>query len=555
MIKFSNIFITILVSAILPIIGTVENIILNRRKTFTVMFLDEMFFVTLSFILFGWTSLIFGAIGLGILIWLKLQDKYDDEYAYLNYSEGIISVSKIINEIGLPKAKEKGIVVGRVMPVSFSDIKNNGKGIFLSEDALSRGTMITGATGSGKTRSLINIITQAIKKRKPIFFFDFKGEVDILEELEGLADDAKIKYYEFSSRRISFKYDPFINLNNTGKIQALMNSKAWAADGSDSYYKTSLQALLQDLIPTYEEYRIEHNDNSNFIIGLSKYISTEYKVSPNHKDGFGTLKSILDLMVKSRVRDMLENDNEEFSFDYDEPCIIAFSFVSANKDLANYICSFIFQDVMDRGTRRRYTNKPLLVIDEFGTLANSALIKDILEKGRSVGLQTIISLQDINQIVENVSRDFAISILGTISTFIIHPGATQTSAELMGSVYRYESAGFDIMNLEMPQAGKPPTCAFISKIRVLNDRGAQELHKMIPYTETPIKANNQQQTNQSSKSKNVYKIENKPVEAEVKPISDNTSNIETESFEEVIQEETIKADDNYEDAGDLSRYE
>lgn len=553
MIKFSNIFLTILVSAILPAIGTIENLILNRRKTFTVMFLDEVFFTLVSFILFGWISLIFGAIGLGIIIYIKLQDKYDEEYSYLNYSEGIFSVSKIINELGIPKAKEKGIVVGTVMPVSFLDIKNNGKGIFLSEDALSRGSMLTGATGSGKTRSLINIITQAVKKKKPIFFFDFKGEVDILEELSELANSAKIQYYEFSSRRISFKYDPFINLNNTGKIQALMNSKAWAADGSDSYYKTSLQALLQDLIPTYDEYRRKNNITSNFIVGLNDFIYSDYKVAPNHKDGFTTLKSILDLMVKSRVRDMLENDNEEFSFDNDEPCIIAFSFVSANKDLANYICSFIFQDIMDRGTRRRYVNKPLLVIDEFGTLANSALIKDILEKGRSVGIQTIISLQDINQIVENVSRDFAISILGTISTFIIHPGATQTSAELMGSVYRYESAEFDIMNLEMPQGGKPPTCAFISKIRVLNDKGAQELHKMIPYTEGQIKIKDT-----GNAPKKVYKLDEKDIrlvekeqlEENETPQENEINDIQNENNIEIVTE-----NEDYIDASDLSRYD
>lgn len=480
--------------------------ITTRRKTLPVMLLGISIGAIISYLIAGWPTLIASTIIMGIVIFLKIRDKYDEEYSYLDYSKGIISISKVINSLNLKKDKEKGIVVGRVMPVGYREIKDNGRAIFLTEDALSRGTMITGATGSGKTTTLINIITQGVKKNKPIFFFDFKGETDILDKLEDLAFNAKYKYYEFSSRRIDFKYDPFINLNATGKIQALMNSKAWAADGSDSYYKTALQALLQDLIPAYDNYRTENHDDSNFIIGLSEYIRSEYKVAANHKDGFGTLKSIIDLMVTSRVRDMLDGDGKvEFSFDDDRPCIIAFSFVSSNKDLANYICSFIFQDIMDRGTRRRYINKPLLIIDEFGTLANSALIKDILEKGRSVGLQTIISLQDINQIVENISRDFAISILGTISTFIIHPGATQTSAELMGSVYRYNNADFDIMNLEMPQQGKPPTCAFISKIRVINDRGAQEMHKMIPYNEKSIDA--KESTKIQSVSK-VYKSSN-----------------------------------------------
>ena len=501
-----NNILNFLIGLIPTIIIFLFELITTRRKTLPIMLIGLFLGSILSVLIAGKFIYIVVAILAAIIIYLKLRDKYDEEYAYLDYSKGIISISKFINAFNLNKDKQKGIVIGTVLPVSYNDIKNNGKAIYLTEDALSRGSMITGATGSGKTTTLINIMTQGVQKNKPIFFFDFKGESDILDKLEELAQSAKIDYYEFSARRIDFKYDPFINLNSTGKIQALMNSKAWSADGSDSYYKTALQALLQDLIPTYEEYREQNYDESNFIIGLSEYIRSEYKVAPNHKDGFGTLKSIIDLMVTSRIREMLEGENKvEFSFDSDKPCIVAFSFISSNKDLANYICSFIFQDIMDRGTRRRYVNKPLLVIDEFGTLANSALIKDILEKGRSVGLQTIISLQDINQIVENISRDFAISILGTISTFVIHPGATQTSAELMGSTYRYDSVEFDIMNLEMPQDGKPPTCAFISKIRVLNDRGAQEMHKMIPYSAKPI---NKQEEKQKINPNKMYKSTN-----------------------------------------------
>ena len=497
-----NSIINFLVGLIPVVLTFLYELITTRRKTLPIMLLGVLFGAIISVIIAGWPTLIVSAILSGVIIFLKLRDKYDEEYSYLDYSKGVISISKFINNLKLKSDKEKGIVVGKVMPVNYLELKDNGRAIFLSEDALSRGTMITGATGSGKTTTLMSIMTQGVEKNKPIFFFDFKGETDIVDKLEDLAKNASYPYYEFSSRRIDFKYDPFINLNSTGKIQALMNSKAWSADGSDSYYKTALQALLQDLIPTYEEYRIENQDESNFIVGLGNYIRTEYKVAPNHKDGFGTLKSIVDLMVTSRIREMLEGEDKvEFTFDNDKPCIIAFSFVSSNKDLANYVCSFIFQDIMDRGTRRRYAHKPLLVIDEFGTLANSALIKDILEKGRSVGLQTIISLQDINQIVENISRDFAVSILGTISTFIIHAGANQFSAELMASVYRYDSAEFDIMNLEMPQAGKPPTCAFISKIRVINDRGAQELHKMIPYSPKQGSINEEKEEKKATSTK------------------------------------------------------
>ena len=507
----------------------VINLILSRRKTLPVIILDQLFFTIIAIILFGWPCIIYGVIFFALIVFKRYRDKWYSERSYLDFGDRIYSVSHLINSLRFPKNE---VVVGKVIPANYLDIKNNGKAIPLTDIILSGSTLISGSTGSGKTRTMMSVITQAVLKNKPIFFFDFKGEEDILDELEELANKQNIPFYEFSSRKISFKYDPFVNLNTTGKIQALMNSKSWAADGSDSHYKTTLQALLQDVVPAYEQYRKENEDNSNFIVGLNNYLNNIYKVSPNHRDGYGTLKSIIDLMVTSRVRDMLENNNPEFSFDNDDQCIIAFSFPSSNKDLANYICAFIMQDIMDRGTRKRYINKPLLAIDEFGTLQNSTLIKDILEKGRSVGLQTIFSILDLNQLVENVSQAFAQSVLGIINTFIIHAGATTTTAELMGSVYRYDSADWDIMNCEKPQNGKPPTCYFISKYKVLNDRGAQEAHKMIPYIKSLVNI----KENKPTKSANKV-IENASDIKDVEPGVELEEPNVYDSFEEIENQE------------------
>jgi hypothetical protein len=40
---------------------------------------------------------------------------------------------------------------------------------------------------------------------------------------------------------------------------------------------------------------------------------------------------------------------------------------------------------------------------------------------------------------------------------------------------------FDIMSLTKPVDGNPPTALFISKFPILNKRGSQETHRIIPY--------------------------------------------------------------------------
>ena len=77
-----------------------------------------------------------------------------------------------------------------------------------------------------------------------------------------------------------------------------------------------------------------------------------------------------------------------------------------------------------------------------------------MEKGRSGGIQTIFSILDVNQIAMNAGEHFVQAILGTINNYIIHAGATQSTAELLAGVQKYDK-GYDIMNLNrFPLHGK-----------------------------------------------------------------------------------------------------
>ena len=206
----------------------------------------------------------------------------------------------------------------------------------------------------------------------------------------------------------------------------------------------------------------------------------------NERDGFNNLKKSLEILLTSRAKDLF-GDDPDFSFETDKPYVICFSFPSANKQLANNLSSFVFTDLMDRGTRKHYPDKLLLCVDEFGTLDSSTLIKDLLEKGRSGGVQTVFSILDVNQIAMNSGEYFVNAILGTINNYIIHAGATQTTAELLAGVQKFDKS-FDIMSLRKPYKGKKPTALFISKYPIFSKKGNQEVYRMIPYTSVLKKA-------------------------------------------------------------------
>lgn len=494
---------------------TIENLILCRKKTIPVMLLDELFFGGVVYFLFGWMTLIYTFLLTSFLLFVKYRN-HVGESADLDYSGRILSVSAVINRLHKPK----NLVIGRVLPTNHTEIKFNMKAIELDNTVLSGETFITGSTGSGKTTTMKTILKQRIDEHKPVVFFDYKGEEDILDEMKSFAEAAGLPYYEFSARDCTFCYDPFINLDETGKVEALMNTRRWSTDGADEHYKTSMQLAIQNLIRDYDIYRKEQGENTNYIAGLYEFAKS-YHPQSNERDGFNNLQKSLEILLSSKAKLLFGND-PDFTFERDEPYVACFSFTSSTKALANNISSFVFTDIMDRGTRRKYPDKLLLCVDEFGTLDSSILIKDLLEKGRSGGVQTVFSILDVNQIAMNAGEHFVQAILGTINNYIIHAGATQQTAELLAGVQKFDKS-YDIMSLRKPYKGAigtfKPTALFISKYPIFNKRGTQEVYRIAPYSEI------------------LKKI--KPATTSEEDVEENTTHITEEDIMDVIPADKV----------------
>lgn len=465
-----------LVGLVILVVVALESLILSRRKTIPVILCDQLFFGFIVYKIFGIITLIYtGALILG-LMFVKYRNHVSED-ADFDFTDRIFSISAVINRLHRPKE----LVMGRILPVNYNEIKYNMKAIELDNTVLSGETLITGSSGSGKTTTMKTILKQRIDEGKPVVFFDYKGEEDILDEIKEFAESAGLPYYEFSARDCTFTYDPFLNLDETGKVEALMNTRRWSSDGADEHYKTSMQLAIQNLVREYDTYRTETGEKVNYIAGLYEFSKT-YHPQSNERDGFNNLQKSLEILLSSKAQ-ILFGDNPDFSFERDDPYVACFSFTSANKALANSLSSFVYTDIMDRGTKRHYKDKLLLCIDEFGTLESSTIIKDLLEKGRSGGVQTVFSVLDINQIAMTSGEHFVQAILGTINNYIIHAGATQSTAELLAGVQKYDK-DYDIMSLRKPYRGKKPTALFITKYNIMNKKNNQEVFRMIPFTDT-----------------------------------------------------------------------
>lgn len=397
---------------------------------------------------------------------------------YFCYRFKSLDFDKRILSFALDKNKTKnGRIIGRCFPYYKKQLKYNNSMIVQNDISLNGGTIITGASGSGKTYSIINMIRQDIEQGKSVAFFNFKGDKETAEEIKKNAGNVKV--YELSWNSCSFTYDPLINLDEAGKVDAILNMRKWSIDGNDAHYKTGVQLFLQKSLKEF------NYSGGNFLKEFYNFLRT-YNVQREMYEAYNTTMKLLELTITSNVGShMFVNGENEFEFDSSEQYILIVGFTSSTKALGTSITSLMLRDLMEVGTRKKYNPSLCLYIDEFGSCESTIIVKDILEKGRSCGISAVISMQDLNQLIINTNAPFLDSVLGTVNSYIVFAGSTKQTAEMMSGTQIYEIDKL-IMSLRKPVNGKPPTAVFISKYPVF-ENGGTEVYRFIPYVPKKIK--------------------------------------------------------------------
>lgn len=387
-------------------------------------------------------------------------------YKDLDFNKRIYSLALDKNKI-----KKNGRIIGKCLPYYRGQLKYNNSTIVQSNLSLRGGTVMTGASGSGKTFTIVNFIKQDVAMGKSVVFLDFKGDRSTAQDIKDSVGEA-CKVYELSWEGCSFSYDPLKSLDDAGKVEAILNMRKWSLDGKDDHYKTGVQLFLQKTISEF------NYKGGNYIKEFYNFLR-RYNVSRELYDAYNSTMKLLELTITSNVgQSLFCSDNEKFTFETDEQFVLIVQFTSAVKTLGTSITSLMLRDIMEIGVKRSYDPDLCLYIDEFGSCESTIVVKDILEKGRSAHIETLISMQDINQLIINTNEPFLDSVLGTINTCIVFAGCTKNSASKMAGVVINEIDNL-LMSLKKPVNGKPPTAMFIGKYPVFGKSGT-EIYRFTP---------------------------------------------------------------------------
>ena len=123
--------------------------------------------------------------------------------------------------------------------------------VFLPDSIRLRHVHLMGATGSGKTESVIlNFLQQDISRGLGSIILDAKGDASFLAELKSCVPESRLQVFDLGSE-ISLGYNPLEAGTALESAQRLFSSLTW----SEEYYKSKALATLQRLFQIhYDKY-------------------------------------------------------------------------------------------------------------------------------------------------------------------------------------------------------------------------------------------------------------------------------------------------------------
>lgn len=324
-----------------------------------------------------------------------------------------------------PRAKDQlyiGVALTTDHYPAETQVTQNTSGLSIAANSLYQHTLITGASGSGKTQTLLRLIDQLARNTDvAIYVVDGKGDEAFAQQVARVIHDARgIQTPILRIGRDTPKsaiYNPFM-----GSDKAIYNRLCSMAGvneqtGNATFYANRTKFLLQCLC------KCKQGAPRSF---------TELKSRLNKKWLLETHKN--DLHLSGLIGNIRENDfndfvynlianildfeeitgQEGFTIEGSESAVFSLNMSSeetSGKDFTNLLISDL-KDAMSN----RITRPNLWIIDEFLVLGNTT-IKNILTVGRSQKTGLILAMQTIDTVTD---VELQTTILTNCATIIMH---------------------------------------------------------------------------------------------------------------------------------------
>lgn len=315
-----------------------------------------------------------------------------------------------------------------------------------------------GTTGSGKTANILRYVENSIKNGQPTIIVDGKGgtkEHDLATVSQKLAKKYGRKVYLINQSDLSNTdpYNPFSDLSATEVKDMLVSMSEWESDHyknlASRYWQIMLSIMIDNNITPIFENIILFSDPENFLKVLDELKTRGQIDDERYLKAVNIANSEAGKQAEisiSRSAVVYEGDGaklfgDRFGFNMrsafkENAVVIVLLNEFSYGDFARSTGQLVLEDIkslISRLLKGEYAEKEtLLILEELGVYVNDG-IEGLLNRSRSAGVKTIVSMQTTAD-VDKENPDLTRQIIGNCNDFMIMRVTDQDSAETMAKL-------------------------------------------------------------------------------------------------------------------------
>jgi hypothetical protein len=283
-----------------------------------------------------------------------------------------------------------------------------GKPIVLGCQELNQHVFLCGATGSGKTTTILCFVDYALRNDLPLVVVDGKGDPDFAKTLSSMSErnNREFRLFSIAEQESSWHYNPLSCGGPTELKDRLMELSEWR----EPYYQYMAERYLQLAFTLFE--KAYHTfDLHSFICGLTpeklELLACKLEAPPSvldylnsiDKRGISGLIDRLALIIESQIGHLfcVEPGKTIFLLDaVSSKSVVLFSFDSLAYPLyARLLGRLVINDLKAVASRRTKDDPLVLTVyDEFSVFAKRNIV-DLVNKTRSKGFAALIATQSL----------------------------------------------------------------------------------------------------------------------------------------------------------------
>lgn len=345
-----------------------------------------------------------------------------------------------------------------------------GNKIIQTDQEAAMHTLVIGASGSGKTTTIMSLLRDSIRRGQGVIVVDLKGGPDFPRIMKKYADRYDRKFIHWMMQPLTEKYtgpdevgepayyDPIGRGDATRRKDLLIASRHWSEEHykiQASHYiqllfnvlignKKAETSTLADVVDLLNPKKLQEraiplgSDPAYHAVVAAIDAMNDEKMSKTMVDAIDGLRNQLGTILHSVAGPWLQKDNSEKKHNINlkdvahKGQIVVFSLDSSNyQELSSLIANLITQDLKTLMSELRddpSANPVQIVFDEFSAIGSDNLI-GLINKSRDANMPVTLSTQALADL-KKVDPTFMDQTLGIISSFIIHRANTVTDAEV-----------------------------------------------------------------------------------------------------------------------------